>query len=143
MFRKRAIIAAVILSCITSACGRETLSTADAQRAIDQWTAERKTEVVEEEVGRQESYGLQVTDERYAQIKSNVKVECVVKVLGVQGLPDQNAATADLSIEGFLGTPEFIKGSGKAQFAHYSDGRWVLTEVNWPGGNARTSIDLR
>jgi hypothetical protein len=63
-------------------------------------------------------------------------------VIGVQELPQQNAASADLRFNNtkFEKWHGFYKkwltwewdGSGKASLKHYSDGRWVLDTILIP-----------
>jgi hypothetical protein len=62
-----------------------------------------------------------------------------VAVLGLQDLPQQNSAKADLSFTNLqyrdqaLG-PQTFSGKGSALFTHYTDGRWVLTQVATDNG---------
>ena len=86
------------------------LSTATAQKTIDQW------------------------------IKSGGKAT----VNGVQELPQENTARADLTISnftfqqatGFGGVrPRTYSGPGTAIFTHYNDGRWVLSQIETNGNN--------
>jgi hypothetical protein len=61
-----------------------------------------------------------------------------VEVLGVQEFPQQNNAKADLRFtnlpvkDAIFGRADTYSGSGTALFTHYSDGRWVLTEIDIP-----------
>jgi hypothetical protein len=99
------ICVAVIAS---SGCSRETkLTTELAQRAINQWC-----------------------------IAAN---RGHVTVTGVLELPQENAARADMIFSNFTfpyRNPMFgqisnqnYSGSGVAVFAHYNDGRWILTQI--------------
>ena len=65
-----------------------------------------------------------------------------VKVLGVAEEPSQNSATADLQFsrnfkvqDSFFG-PAFADGPGTATFKHYTDGRWVMTNITCRGSHA-------
>jgi len=55
-------------------------------------------------------------------------------VQGVQELPQENAAKVDFMVQRLEWNEQYIgkksyQGPGTAVFTHYSDGRWVLTNV--------------
>jgi hypothetical protein len=62
------------------------------------------------------------------------------KVNGVQDLPQNNTARADLTLQhfnfqqgsGFAQENRDYSGSADATFTHYNDGRWVLSRVEIP-----------
>jgi RNA polymerase subunit RPABC4/transcription elongation factor Spt4 len=62
-----------------------------------------------------------------------------VRVMGVQELPQENAATASLSFSSFnireqglfgMSSTRNYSGPGEATFKHFTDGRWVLVKVS-------------
>lgn len=131
------------------ACGQRALTKADAQGAIDQWVEQRtlhdaldpsvlKQAAVDREVQRIVESGKQLSDAEYTKLQTQAKPTNVVKVLGVQELPTENAANADLDMRGFVfrghAGASFGSMAGKARFSHYNDGRWVLTKIVWENG---------
>ncbi len=57
-------------------------------------------------------------------------------VQGIQELPGQNAAKVDFNVEHYEWQEQYIgtkryQGHGVAIFSHYTDGRWVLTNVSF------------
>lgn len=103
MLRSSTVVLAIAL--ISSACGAGKLTTNRAQNTLNKWMS-----------GRSGS----------------------VEVLGVQEFPQQNNAKADLRFtnlpvkDAIWGRADTYSGSGTAIFTHYSDGRWVLTEIDIP-----------
>jgi hypothetical protein len=90
---------------ITFACAEKRLTTSRAQATLNKWMASRAGKV---------------------------------EVLGVQEFPQQNNAKADLKFaslpvkDAIWGRADSYSGSGTAIFTHYTDGRWVLTEIDIP-----------
>lgn len=73
-----------------------------------------------------------------------------VEVIGIQELPQENAAKADIKFTklDYARGEEIYTGPGSAIFTHYSDGRWVLSRVQTSQAwNSRTwdslSIEAR
>jgi hypothetical protein len=60
-----------------------------------------------------------------------------VKVEGIQADAQGNAATADLTISHPWGRPY-----GAAKLSHYTDGRWVITDVHSDDGVVNMSGNL-
>jgi len=56
-----------------------------------------------------------------------------VTALGIQDVPAQNGARADVQFTNFTFNgdfgPETVSTTGYATFSHYNDGRWVLATV--------------
>ena len=113
------------------------LTPSDAQRMLDEWVSKRaegagdhrlvflKQAWLDSVVRRQEALGNQITDAQYTQLEARAMTLTAVRVIGVQELPTQNAAIAELDMGSLP--------PGKARFVHYSDGRWVLEAVEWEG----------
>jgi hypothetical protein len=63
-----------------------------------------------------------------------------VSVRGIQDLPRDNAAQADITFTNFRFTLQNqvqqrnYSGPGTAVFTHYTDGRWVLTRITTGSG---------
>jgi hypothetical protein len=55
-----------------------------------------------------------------------------IKVIGIQELPENNAAVVNVQINGCVKTinnqKQALNEPGIAGFTHYNDGRWVMTE---------------
>lgn len=58
-----------------------------------------------------------------------------IVIKGIQELPQENAAKADLEFNNFKfsGSSRPYSGIGVATFSHYSDGTWVLKKVSISG----------
>ena len=120
-------------------------------------------------------------EDAVGRMTSNLRVGGAVVVSGIQELPQENAARADLRFNSFqyksdmAGTPvasnrqaprkpevnspnfydEMYKygtqqiqlknysGPGVAILKHYSDGRWVLTEVHWEFNGWTGTVDIK
>jgi hypothetical protein len=56
-----------------------------------------------------------------------------ITVLGIQDVPGQNGARADVQFTNFTFNgdfgPETVSTAGYATFSHYNDGRWMLATV--------------
>jgi hypothetical protein len=81
------------------------------------------------------------------------------KVTGIQEIPQQNVATADVMFSNFSFTrneqvfdparqgfyegwvPKTYSGPGVASFTHYNDGRWIMTRVVTSQGAQSTHWD--
>lgn len=86
-----------------------------------------------------------LTNEKAQRALSQWMPNCNATVVGIQEMPQQNAAKANLTFSNCVfpyhgpniqpGEKNY-SGHGEAVFTHYNDGRWVLTEVSamdgWP-----------
>lgn len=122
---KTIFICLFMLSMIFSDCSSSAkLTTSKAQNAIDVW------------------------------VKGTGSTGGAVTVAGIQEIPQQNIAKADLIYSDFqflsrernmFGAPVQVEknysGPGVATFTHYNDGRWVLTQVSTSQGLKSTMWD--
>lgn len=146
-----------LASLVAVGCAARPLSQPEAQRAVDEWLQkhvellvqvepEASQRAIDAEIRRLESFGVAVTDDMLAQMKKEFAAPHVA-VVGVQEIPAQNAAVADLDMKSFYwranGSYFTTKLPGKATFAHYSDGRWVLTTIQWEAGAFQVSPNIR
>jgi hypothetical protein len=84
---------------------------------------------------------------------------CQMKVLGVQEIPSQNTAQADIQITdmrfeipkndavtayafGPGGGTEVLSTRATAIFGRYNDGRWVLRTIAFPGRGAYDNLNI-
>lgn len=81
------------------------------------------------------SYTGSLTNEVVRRTLQRWDSQAGIEVVGVQELPQQNAAVAQMNItnlyyraDGGANRREY-SGPAEAQFTHYNDGRWVLTRV--------------
>jgi hypothetical protein len=99
------LAAVIFVALLTFACSEKKLTTTRAQTTLNGWTSNRGGSV---------------------------------EVVGVQEFPQQNNAKADLKFtnlavrDAIFGRADSYSGSGTAIFTHYTDGRWVLTEIDIP-----------
>ena len=96
-----------------SSCQSSTLSASCAQRTLSRWIASSGS----------------------------------VTVSGVQDVPQQSAALAQITLSDYkytnMGRQLNYSGSGTASFVRYNDGRWMLTRVDFAGGQVWvTNINL-
>lgn len=93
-----------------------------------------------------------LTDARAQRVLSAFLDTGKVQVNGVREIPQQNAATADLTLTNFVyilpkndaitayamgpgGGRRTYSGKATAIFLHYTDGRWVLNRIDGPFGS--------
>lgn len=75
--------------------------------------------------------------------------EANVTLSGIQEIPTENSAKADVQFTNFRFNGSFSEevhnGPGVAIFSHYNDGRWVLKKVQWatPRDNYTVETDIK
>lgn len=155
--RRSSVSALLLLVTCAMGCSRPPLNDKDAQGAIDQWLAARsqkegltgeilKQSYIDDAVERKESWGIEVSDAEYSQMQSKAPGTSTIKVLGIRELPAENRAIADLDLSGFAwrqgGQIRWTKLPGVAHFSYYSNGRWVLTSIEWEQGLLQDSPNV-
>ena len=123
------IVLGIVLS-FSAACSQGHLTTADAQNAVDRW----KKGWLDSQIKRQESFGVRVTDQALAELEAVAKKLQAARVVGVQEVPSDNTATAELDMS--------APPPGYATFVHFTDGRWVMTTVQWKGEQIRDQVNI-